>query len=43
MKENTMKITAPNLTRCAALSAMVAGVMYVLVGLLHPFVGWPSG
>ena len=38
-----MKITAPNLTRCAALSAMVAGVMYVLVGLLHPFVSHHGG
>ena len=31
-----MKITASNLIRWAGLSAMVAGIFYVLVGLFHP-------
>ncbi len=38
-----MKITASNLTRWAGLSAMVAGIMYVIVGLSHPFVGHHGG
>ncbi len=38
-----MKITSSNLTRWAGLSAMVAGIMYVLVGLLHPFVSHHGG
>jgi len=38
-----MKITALNLTRWAGLSAMVAGIMYVMVGLLHPFVSHHGG
>jgi hypothetical protein len=36
IKENDMKITASNLIRCAGLSAMVAGISFVFVGLLHP-------
>src|SRR6266480_3820403 len=31
-----MKITASKLLRWAGLSAMVAGISFVLVGLLHP-------
>src|SRR5436853_25810 len=31
-----MKITASNLLRWAGLSAMVAGISFVVVGLLHP-------
>ena len=31
-----MKITAANLIRWAGLSAMVAGISFVVVGLLHP-------
>ena len=38
-----MKITTSNLTRWAGLAAMVAGIMYVLVGLLHPFVSHHGG
>jgi len=38
MKENKMKITTSNLIRWAGVSAMVAGIMYMMVGLLHPFV-----
>jgi hypothetical protein len=38
-----MKITASNLTRWAGLSAVVAGILYVSVGLLHPFVGHHGG
>ena len=38
-----MKITAANLFRWAGLSAMVAGTLYVLVGLSHPFVGHHGG
>src|SRR5215211_2196660 len=38
-----MKITASNLTRWAGLSAMVAGIMYVIVGLSHPFVSHHGG
>lgn len=36
IKENKMQITAANLIRWAGLSAMVAGICYVLVGLFHP-------
>ena len=35
-KESTRKITASNLIRWAGLSAMVAGVFFVLVGMFHP-------
>ena len=35
-KESTRKITASNLIRWAGLSAMVAGIFFVLVGLFHP-------
>ena len=35
-KESTMKITASNLIRWAGFSAMVAGIFFVLVGMLHP-------
>jgi hypothetical protein len=35
-KERNMKITASNLIRWAGLSAMVAGIFYVAVGLFHP-------
>src|ERR671933_940070 len=38
-----MKTTPSNLTRWAGLSAMVAGIMYVIVGLLHPFVSHFGG
>ena len=38
-----VKITTSNLTRWAGLSAMVAGIMYVIVGLLHPFVSHHGG
>ena len=31
-----MKITASNLIRCAGLSAMVAGSIFAVVGLIHP-------
>jgi hypothetical protein len=31
------------ITRWAGLSAMVAGIMYVMVGLLHPFVSHHAG
>jgi hypothetical protein len=31
-----MKTTAPNLIRLAGVSAMVAGILFVFVGLLHP-------
>jgi hypothetical protein len=36
MKERTMKLTAANLIRWAGLSAIVAGICYVAVGLFHP-------
>jgi hypothetical protein len=36
MKERTMKPTAANLIRWAGVSAMLAGIFYVLVGLFHP-------
>ena len=35
-KEHTMKITASSLIRWAGLSAMLAGIFYVAVGLFHP-------
>jgi hypothetical protein len=35
-KERTMKITAASLIRWAGLSAMVAGLCYVVVGMFHP-------
>jgi hypothetical protein len=35
-KESTRKITASNLIRWAGLSAMIAGIFFVLVGLFHP-------
>ena len=38
-----MKTTASNLTRWAGFSAMAAGIMYVIVGLLHPFVSHYGG
>lgn len=37
-----MKITASNLSRWAGLSAMVAGLFYVIVGLFHPLNVAPS-
>jgi hypothetical protein len=36
VKESKMEITAANLIRWAGLSAMVAGICYVLVGIFHP-------
>jgi len=36
VKESKMKITSANLIRWAGISAMVAGIFYVLVGLFHP-------
>src|SRR5919202_6247809 len=38
-----MKTTASNLIQWAGVSATVAGMMYVLVGLLHPFVSHHGG
>jgi hypothetical protein len=38
-----MKITASNLTRWAGFSAMAAGIMYVLVGVLHTFASHHGG
>ena len=38
-----MKITTSNLIRWAGFSAMGAGIMYVIVGLLHPFVSHHGG
>ena len=35
-KERNMKPTASNLIRWAGLSAMVAGIFYMVVGLFHP-------
>jgi hypothetical protein len=35
-KERKMKITAASLIRWAGLSAMVAGIFYVVVGIFHP-------
>ena len=31
-----MKTTAPNLIRLSGLSAIAAGILFVMVGLLHP-------
>jgi hypothetical protein len=42
-KESNMKPTASNLIRWAGVSAMVAGIMYIIVGLLHPFVSHHGG
>ena len=36
IKESKMKITASNLIRWAGLSALLAGICYVLVGIFHP-------
>jgi hypothetical protein len=38
-----MKTTASHLIQWAGVSATVAGIMYVLVGLLHPFVSHHAG
>src|SRR5918911_5602913 len=38
-----MKITASKLSLWAGLSAMVAGILFVIVGLLHPFVSHHGG
>ena len=38
-----MKITASNLTHWAGLSAIVAGIMYVMVGVSHTFVSHYGG
>src|SRR5438067_6444659 len=38
-----MKITASSLSRWAGFSAMVAGITYVIVGLLHTFVSHDGG
>src|SRR5688500_19798528 len=35
-KDSTRKITASNLIRWAGFSAMIAGIFFVLVGMLHP-------
>ena len=35
IKESKMKITASNLIRWAGLSAMIAGIFYVLVGMYY--------
>src|SRR5437660_1477146 len=42
-RDRTMKITASNLTHWAGLSAIVAGIMYVFVGLSHTFVSHYGG
>jgi hypothetical protein len=36
MKEHEMKTTAPQLIRWAGLSAMAAGLIFAVVGLIHP-------
>src|SRR5579871_3919033 len=36
IKESKMKITASKLIRWAGLSALLAGLCYILVGLFHP-------
>ena|SRR5687768_6952270 len=36
IKESTMKITASNLIRWAGLSAMVAGLCFIVIGMFHP-------
>ncbi len=36
IKERTMKPTAANLIRWAGLSTMVAGIFFVVVGMIHP-------
>jgi len=36
IKETAMKLTASNLIRWAGLSALVAGMLYMAVGLFHP-------
>jgi hypothetical protein len=36
IKESKMKLTAANLIRWAGVSAMVAGIFYVVVGMFHP-------
>lgn len=41
MKENKMKITTSNIIRWAGVSAMAAGIMFVMVGLLHLFASHP--
>ena len=38
-----MNITAANLIRWSGVSAMVAGILYVFVGLLHTFVSHYGG
>jgi hypothetical protein len=38
-----MTLTAPTLIRLAGLSALVAGILFVIVGLLHPFVSHHGG
>jgi hypothetical protein len=38
-----MNFTTSNLIRWAGFSAMLAGIMYALVGLLHPFVSHGAG
>ena len=35
-KESKMKITASNLIRWAGLSAMVAGILFVVIQTIHP-------
>src|ERR1700730_13309413 len=42
-RDRKMKITVSKLTHGAGLSAMVAGIMYVMVGLLHTFVSHSGG
>src|SRR5438270_5195778 len=42
-RDRKMKITASNLTHWAGLSAIVAGIMYVIVGLSHTFVSHYGG
>ena len=36
IKENKMKVTTPNLIRAAGLSAMAAGIIFVVIQPIHP-------
>ena len=42
IKERTMKPTAANLIRWAGVSALVAGISIVVVGIIHPAHLFPS-
>ena len=36
IKESKMKVTTPNLFRAAGLSAMMAGLCFIVIGMFHP-------